>query len=174
MQLAQSLIEQAQQGDQQALQQLLQQCQPDVTRFARSVCATPEDMEDAVQEALWIATRKIGALRVAGALSRWLFQVVKHECYRLMRQLRDKTSLSEQLALRLVQAEQSELSHDLVMAIGCLAPLDRHILILRDIQALTAPEVAAQLGLSQAAVKSRLHRARQQLRQTLTEHYCLG
>ncbi|MBM7841807.1 RNA polymerase sigma factor [Herpetosiphon giganteus] len=174
MLLIQDLVEQAQQGDHVALQQLLHHYQPDVTRFARRVCATPEDVEDAVQEALWIATRKIGALRVAGAFSRWLFQVVKHECYRLMRQLRGNTSLSEQLALSMAQTDQSELSHDLALAISNLAPLDCQVLVLRDIQALTTPEVAAQLGLSQAAVKSRLHRARQQLRQTLTEQYCLG
>ncbi|MGH7883848.1 MAG: RNA polymerase sigma factor, partial [Candidatus Dormibacteraceae bacterium] len=72
------LVEAARQGDVEALGELLAQCHPDARRFARSLCPTPEDAEDAVQETLWIISRRIGALRVTAAFTTWLFRLVKH------------------------------------------------------------------------------------------------
>ena len=58
---------------------------------------------------------------------------------------------------------------DLARAIERLGPAYREVLILRDVHELTAPEVAAQLGLSVEAVKSRLHRARGMVREQLLQ-----
>ncbi|QBD77262.1 hypothetical protein EPA93_15180 [Ktedonosporobacter rubrisoli] len=55
------LIPDAVDGDPAAIEQLLGKYHPSVTRFARKFCATPEDVEDAVQETLWIAAQRIGA-----------------------------------------------------------------------------------------------------------------
>jgi RNA polymerase sigma factor (sigma-70 family) len=164
------LIESARQGDTEAIQALLLRYQPDVVRFARSVCATPEDAEDAVQEALWVAVQKLGALRVAAAFTTWLFQVVKHECYRLLRRFRHETTLEQAGGPQHTydeMADQTALSHDVAAAIAALEPHYRQVLIMRDVQAMTAPEVAATLGLTVAAVKSRLHRARVLVRAAL-------
>lgn len=165
------LIEDARQGDAAAIRALLARCQPDVARFARTVCATPEDAEDAVQEALWVAAQKIGALRVAAAFTTWLFQVVKHECYRLLRHARHEASL-EHIVERLPAhdhktVDHAALSRDVAAAIASLEPPYRQVLIMRDVQAMTAPEVAAALGLTVSAVKSRLHRARLHMRTEL-------
>lgn len=162
------LIEQARAGDVAAIQALLARCQPDVARFARTVCATPEDAEDAVQEALWIATQRIGTLRVASAFTSWLFQVVKHECYRLLRRARREAPLDTLPEVQLGQeADQTMLAQDVAAAIAALPPPYRQVLILRDVQGLTAPETAALLGVSVDAVKSRLHRARSAVRVAL-------
>jgi RNA polymerase sigma factor (sigma-70 family) len=164
------LIESARQGDTEAIQALVLRYQPDVARFARSVCATPEDAEDAVQEALWIAVQKLGTLRVAAAFTTWLFQVVKHECYRLLRRFRRETALDQVAVAQHTGdglAEQAALAHDVAGAIAALEPHYRQVLIMRDVQAMSAPEVAATLGLTVAAVKSRLHRARVLVRTTL-------
>jgi RNA polymerase sigma factor (sigma-70 family) len=164
------LIESARQGEAQAIQALLLRYQPDLARFARSVCATPEDAEDAVQEALWIAVQKIGTLRVAAAFTTWLFQVVKRECYRLLRHGWHEASI-EQLAVPPYNddslATQAALAHDIAVAIAGLAPHYRQVLIMRDVQSMSAPEVAATLGMTVEAVKSRLHRARMLVRAAL-------
>lgn len=164
------LIELARQGDTEAIETLLVRYQPDVMKFARTVCATPEDAEDAVQEALWIASRKVGTLRAASAFTTWLFQVVKHECYRLIRRVHRETRIDD----RMLEAPKSRsigdqvaLAHDLAAAIASLAPPYRQVLILRDVQCLTAPEVAATLGVTVETVKSRLHRARLSIRTSL-------
>ena len=165
----QGLVDRARDGDSTAIHELLVRYQPDVTRCARTVCATPEDAEDAVQEALWIASKRIGTLRVAKALTTWLFQVVKHECFRLFRQTRHEASFEDlpPPMLRAHLADQAALSHDVASAIAALEPHYRQVLIMRDVQEMTAPEVAATLGLSIDAVKSRLHRARTRVRVAL-------
>ncbi len=89
------LVESARAGDAAAIQALIVRYQPDVAKFARTVCATPEDAEDAVQEALWIAVQRLGTLRVASAFTSWLFQVVKHECFRLLRTLQREEPLDQ-------------------------------------------------------------------------------
>lgn len=169
------LVAAARDGDQAAIHSLLLRCQPDVTRFARTVCATPEDAEDAVQEALWIAVQRIGTLRVASAFTSWLFQVVKHECYRLLRRVRREEPLDHLAAPPLAPhvAEQALLADDVAKAIATLPPPYRQVLVLRDVQGLTAPEAAATLGLSVPAVKARLHRARTMMRAAL-QHWHAG
>ena len=163
------LVEAARQGDSEAIHTLLIRYQPDVTKFARTVCATPEDAEDAVQEALWIASRKIGTLRVASAFMSWIFQVVKHECFRLLRRVRREEPIN-QLSVQHLQTQGADhgiLAHDIAQAIADLPPQYRQVLVMRDVQGMTAPEVAATLGLTVENVKSRLHRARSIIRAAL-------
>jgi hypothetical protein len=56
------LVQAACQGEAKAIEALLLKHHTDVSRFARTLCATPEDAEDALQETLWIVSQKIGAL----------------------------------------------------------------------------------------------------------------
>lgn len=163
------LIQAARDGNVAALHALLVHYQPDAAKFARTVCATPEDAEDAVQEALWIAVQRIGTLRVASAFTSWLFQVVKHECFRLIRKGRREEPI-DQLPLQhlpIHDADQNILAYDIAEAIAALPPLYQQILVMRDVQGMTAPEAAATLGLTVEAVKSRLHRARTVVRAAL-------
>ncbi len=165
------LIEAARLGDTAALSELLTVCQPDLKRFARRTCSTTEDAEDAVQIALWQLYRRIGALRTVATFATWLFRIVERECYRLLN-IR-QTHAAESLEELAVQDEPcaisvpTDLKRDLIRALEQLTPPYREVLILRDIHELTAPEVAAQLGLSLEAVKSRLHRARSMVRTQL-------
>ncbi|MBA3875245.1 MAG: sigma-70 family RNA polymerase sigma factor, partial [Anaerolineae bacterium] len=80
-----SLIQNAIDGNTEAIESLLLQSQPSLTRFARKFCATPDDVEDAVQESLWIIYRKINSLRTSKAFVSWIFQIVRNECYALLR-----------------------------------------------------------------------------------------
>jgi len=168
MKASPQLVDAARGGDAQAIAQLLTQCQPDLKRFARRTCSTAEDAEDAVQAALWQLYRKIGALRTAATFAVWLFRIVERECFRLFRghkgaQAQDGTDVEAVAA----PALPLDLRLDLSRAIAALPEAYREVLILRDVDELTAPEVAEHLGLSVDAVKSRLHRARTMVRERL-------
>lgn len=177
MRAAPELVEAARGGDSAALAELLAVCQPDLRRFARRTCSTAEDAEDAVQIALWQLYRRIGALRAIALLTSWLFRIVERECFRLFRRRGDALPLDDELlASPLLEATAVplDLQMDLARAIQRLSPAYREVLVLRDIHEFTAPEVAARLGLSLQAVKSRLHRARGMLRaQLLSSGYWL-
>jgi len=162
------LVEAACGGDAAAVEKLLVVCQPDLKRFARRTCASREDAEEAVQVALWQLYRRIGALQTAAAFASWLFRIVERECYRLLRGRRDLSSFDDALE-DVLQQEPLPLAlrRDLGAAIASLPEPYRRVLVLRDIDELTAPEVAAALGISQEAVKSRLHRARAMVRERL-------
>jgi RNA polymerase sigma factor (sigma-70 family) len=166
---AEQVVSAAQQGDPRAIAALLSGSHAHVRRFARTLCSTPEDAEDAAQEALIVLYRKIGTLRVAAALASWMFQIVRNECIRRSR-----------LALhRPIPAAGTELSaEDAALArleieriVGCIAGLpaeQRAVLVLRDIQGQSGAASAQALGISRAAMKSRLHRGRETLRAQLT------
>lgn len=163
-----ALIEAACAGDERALSQLLRACQPDLRRFARRTCSNSEDAEDAVQVALWQLHRKIGTLGTVAAFATWLFRIVERECYRIFKRSAAKAPLSVPLAEELAAPHiPTDLRLDLTRAIAALPEAYRAALILRDVEELTAPEVAASLGLSVQAVKSRLHRARAMVRESL-------
>lgn len=168
MQAPQQLIEAACTGDAAAISKLLQVCQPDLKRFARRTCSTTEDAEDAVQIALWQLYRRIGALRTAAAFATWLFRIVERECYRLFRARGPGASPQE---MERPEAPAPvipvDLRMDLTAAIHALPAPYRTVLILRDVDEWSAPEVAAELEISVAAVKSRLHRARSMVKERL-------
>lgn len=171
------VVRAAQEGDATALDALVAGAQPHVRRFARSLCTGPQDAEDAAQEALIVLYRKVGTLRAAGALASWLFRIVRNECLRHVRSLAAaarsapapvapadgplEPSAEETVLERLDTAR-------VAAAVGLLPADQRQVLVMRDVHGLPGPEVARSLGLSTAAMKSRLHRARSAVRASLT------
>ncbi|MBW0272629.1 RNA polymerase subunit sigma-24 [Nocardia sp. MH4] len=165
------LIVAAQGGDVDSIAALVSGSHPNIQRFARSLCATPEDAEDAAQEALIILYRKIGMLRASGALASWMFRIVRNECLRRARKgMRDRTPVSPEIAA-VASAEDEVLQRleagRVAAAVAALPADQRQVLIMRDIQGYSGRMVADALGLSTAAMKSRLHRARATVRESL-------
>ncbi len=168
------LVRAAQNGDLTSLTTVVMESQPHVRKFARSLCASPQDAEDAAQEALIILYRKIGTLRATGALASWMFRIVRNEC---LRQLRTLSAAKEVVPAAPESAAPESSAEDAVLhrleaeriaaAVGALPRDQRQVLVLRDIQGLPGKAVAKALGLSTAAMKSRLHRARAALREAL-------
>ncbi|MEV5645562.1 RNA polymerase sigma factor [Streptomyces flaveolus] len=166
----QRLIKAAQDGDVTSLTTVVMESQPHVRKFALSLCASPQDAEDAAQEALIILYRKIGTLRATGALASWMFRIVRNECLRQVRLLVPRSDeapegppepSAEDAVLRRLELER------VAAAVGALPRDQRQVLIMRDVQGLPGRAVAHALGLSNAAMKSRLHRARAALRHSL-------
>ncbi|MGI5170834.1 RNA polymerase sigma factor [Spirillospora sp. CA-253888] len=162
------LIVAAQGGDVESIAALVSGSHPHVRRFARSLCATPEDAEDAAQEALIILYRKIGTLRASGALASWMFRIVRNECLRRARPGRHHEPLPETSAASAEEEALQRLEAGRVAAAIAALPADqRRVLIMRDVQGLSGRTVADALGLSLAAMKSRLHRARAAVHRSL-------
>jgi RNA polymerase sigma factor (sigma-70 family) len=167
---AERIVSAAQGGDPAAIATLISGSHAHVRRFARTLCSTPEDAEDAAQEALIVLYRKIGTLRATAALGSWMFQIVRNECVR-----RSRIALGRPTSAAIVEpsAEDTALAHleieRIVDSISGLPPEQRAVLVLRDIQGLSGAATAQALGLSRAAMKSRLHRGRETLRSRLGE-----
>jgi RNA polymerase sigma factor (sigma-70 family) len=162
------VVSAAQQGDSRAIATLVCGSHAHVQRFARTLCSTPEDAEDAAQEALIVLYRKIGTLRATAALGSWLFQIVRNECIR-----RSRLALHRPISTARSEpsAEDATLARleieRIVDCISGLPPEQRAVLVLRDIQGLSGAATAEALGLSRSAMKSRLHRGREALRARL-------
>lgn len=97
-----------------------------------------------------------------------MFRIIQRECYRLFRARHRLQALDDSLDKLLQQhLLPVELRKDLTAAIESLPSIYREVLILRDVDELTAPEAADTLKISIDAVKSRLHRARRMMREHL-------
>ncbi len=161
------LIYDAQRGDSEAVRALLGACQADARRYAYKHCHA-SDIDDAVQESLLLITRKIHALRAAAAFSSWLFIVIKRECRRLSRAMFRQAPLEEDLAeQRLACKSDDDLRLDLAAALESLPHHYLEVVLLRDFEELTIAEIAQRLDQPAGAVKSRLHRARELIREYL-------
>jgi RNA polymerase sigma factor (sigma-70 family) len=168
------IVATAQRGDVDALRTLLATSQPRVHRFARTVCLSEQDAEDATQEALIILYRKIGTLRASAALASWMFRIVRNECLRRIAMARrwryepidSATELSSDGSVEDEVSQRME-NERVAVLIADLPADQRRVLLLRDVYGYPGKEVAASLGLSVAAMKSRLHRARAAVREGL-------
>ena len=161
------LVEAAQTGDPNAVEKLLLACQVDARRYARKHCKIT-DIDDAVQEALITVTRKVKSLKIAAAFSSWLFIVIKRECRRLERLMRRQEAIEEeQIEQYFVVRPDSLLKLDLIKALDALPSHYLELIVLRDFQELTAAEIAERLGEPVTTIKSRLHRAREMVRERM-------
>ena len=153
-------------GDHAALIGLLESTRPDIRRYARATCHAA-DVDDAVQETLWLLYRRVGTLRAVSSLSAWLFAIVRRECLRLARRVGsvERDASAEERSV-LAQPDDA-LRLDLTKAIQSLPAHYRTIIIMRDLEERTIDEMAAALDLTREAVKGRLHRARTLLREYL-------
>ncbi|QIS02285.1 sigma-70 family RNA polymerase sigma factor [Nocardia brasiliensis] len=160
------LVLAAQHGDETAIAALVSGAYPHIRRFASALCASSQDAEDAAQEAVLVLFRKIGSLRATAALGSWVFRIVRNECLRRAQLLTRRTVIpAAEFSPSAEDDVLSRLEVERVAAAVALRPEDqRRVLIMRDIQGLPGKTVAAALGLSTAAMKSRLHRARTTVR----------
>jgi RNA polymerase sigma-70 factor (ECF subfamily) len=173
------LLERARAGDSQAIETLLARHQPQVYRFAMRMCGDPEDAKDVLQDTLLSMARGVRDFRGASSVSTWLYTIARSFCVKKRRRSKfapaDERSLDTEMTAegrQLTDPAQrpddalagKQLERALEQAIGSLEPIYREALLLRDVEGLTAPEVAEVLGVSVQAVKSRLHRARLSVR----------
>ncbi len=180
------LVVLAQEGDNQAFAELIERHQPTCRRLALSILKNAEDAEDEVQNALWKAFEHIGQFQQDAKFSTWLSRIVVNQC--LMRLRKDKrartvsidepVSVEDSLRLDLPDLNpspeealgRSELGAVLQIEIRRIPPLLREVILLRDVEERPMEEISEKLGISVAAAKSRLLRARLELRARMQKH----
>ena len=147
-----------------------------VYRQLIKACGNREDAEDVLIEALLKAYRSLGQLRDQAAFRAWLAQIGRRVCW----QLKERQALEPILQLSALEEKGTEavdpapspdavyarehLNELLHRAVDTLEPGQREVYTLRDLEGRSGDEVAQRLGISLAAQKSRLHRARNQVR----------
>lgn len=177
----QEIITHAQLGDSDAIRKLVEEYAPVIFRFSYHVCRNKDRAESTTQETVLSIMRKLDQFDRRSKFSTWIYRIVANHCLMEARKEKSRRTISiddEEVFLDSVRQdagdphdnlEQSELREHLDSAIQNLDPDYRIVFILRDIEQLSTKEVGRVLSLSEAAVKSRLHRARKYLRDELTQ-----
>ncbi|MCA9644964.1 MAG: sigma-70 family RNA polymerase sigma factor [Myxococcales bacterium] len=170
-----ALLEAARAGDSKALEALLARYQSQVYRFGMRMCRDPEDAKDVLQDTLIATARGVRDFRGASSISTWLYSIARSFCIKKRRRSKFAPEVERSLDTEVrdqVSAMPSSGRHPedavagkqiqeaLERAIGRLEPMYREVLVLRDVEGLSAQEVSEVLDISVQAVKSRLHRAR--------------
>ena len=172
-------------GDQEAFYELVRPYERSIYFAAKSVLENDADAEEAAQEAVLKAFTHIRSFRAESKFSTWLIQITINEARMKLR--KDHRHLYESLdepqsdeegdywpsdfadwhEIPSEALEIKELRQALLKALDSLAPKYRQVLICRDIQQLNIAETASALGISEANVRTRLLRARLQMRDAL-------
>jgi RNA polymerase sigma-70 factor (ECF subfamily) len=178
-----TLLDRARNGDRQALDELLSRHQRRVYRFGLKMCRDPEDAKDVLQETLLAVARTVKDFRGASSVSTWLYSIARSFCIKRRRRSKFAPTEEESLEARAPGEEARQVADQtrgpedalagrqieaaLEQAIASLDPMYREVLVLRDVEGLTASEVGEIMGLTVEAVKSRLHRARLAVREAV-------
>jgi RNA polymerase sigma-70 factor (ECF subfamily) len=158
-----------------------------IYRFAQRLCGQADDAKDLVQDTFLNAYRGLKHFRGEAQLSTWLYTIAARACIRMRRKRKGEPerelSLDEfiptsdgefrlQIPTEGLTPEEAlankELRRALQEAIQKLPKKYRLVLVLRDMEGLSAKEVGSIMGLNERAVKSRLHRARLFVRRELS------
>jgi RNA polymerase sigma-70 factor, ECF subfamily len=180
------LVERARSRDEAAVQLIMQRHNRRLYRVARSVLNDDAEAEDVVQETYFRAFTHLDGFRGDAQLSTWLTRIALNEALGRLRRrritvsLKDIDAINDQGEARVIYlpaarqdsdpeaaAARSEVRRLLEHAVDQLPASFRTVFVLRDIEEMSVEETASQLGLRPETVKTRLHRARRLLRQSL-------
>jgi RNA polymerase sigma-70 factor (ECF subfamily) len=181
------LVRDAASGDADAMEHLLVRAQEVAYRVSLLVCGHTQDAEDVMQEALLKTYQYVNRIEEPEAFRTWLYRTVRNAC--LMKRRRRVDEPARHLSIEQGGATGAEESHPvdvedtsrpadqqlidawigdrLRRALHRLPPAYRAIVVLREIEGLSTKEVASIMRISEANVKTRLHRARTLLRKEL-------
>ena len=182
------LVEAARSGDIGAFESLVRRYDRNVFRIAQHITQNREDAEDVVQDAFLKAYQNLGQFQGQSKFYTWLVRIAVNEALMRLRRRRpertvsidedvktEEDSMPREIADWSPNPEQmytqAELKDILGKTIQGLPPSFRTVFVLRDVEGLSTEETASALELSVPAVKSRLLRARLQLRERLNKYF---
>jgi len=186
----QALVQKVKEGDYQAFEALVNRYEGKVYRLAMRMLRNQEDAEDALQESFLQVYRGLKGFEGRSAFSTWLFRLATNVCLMKIRQKETEPAQLLPLEEYLPQHEEGvhpqiqdwpekpeevllnkESREKMLEALEKLPADYRAVFILRDIEGFSNAEAGEALGISVAAVKSRLHRARLTLRGMLAGYF---
>ncbi len=183
-----AIVAQARTGDAKAFNELLQRYERKIFRLALHITQNREDAEDVLQETFLKAYQHLDQFQGQSKFYTWIVRIAVNQALMKLRKRKSDRSVSlddtidtgEDTVAREIAAwdenpEQQygreELNQILTSAVDGLTPIYRAVFVLRDVDGLSTEETAEALELSVPAVKSRLLRARLQLRDKLTRYF---
>ena len=183
-----AIVAQARLGDAKAFTELLRRYEGKIFRLAQHITQNREDAEDVLQEAFLKAYEHLGQFQGQSKFYTWIVRIAVNQALMKLRKRKSDRSVSldetidtgEDTVAREIAAwdenpeqqySREEINEILSSAIDGLAPIYRAVFVLRDVDDLSTEETAEALELSVPAVKSRLLRARLQLRDKLTRYF---
>lgn len=183
-----ALVNRAREGDLRAFSELVTRYNRKIFRLAKHITQNDEDAEDVLQETFLKAFEHLGDFQGNSKFYTWIVRIAVNESLMKLRKRKSDRTVSidesidtgEETVVREIAVweenpEQSysreELREILDKAVDSLRPAFRTVFVLRDIEDLSTEETAEALSLSIPAVKSRLLRARLQLREKLTRFF---
>lgn len=183
-----ALVAKAREGDAAAYSELVGRYERKIFRLAKHITQNDEDAEDVLQETFLKAYEHLGDFQGQSKFYTWIVRIAVNESLmKLRRRKSDRTvpldepvdtgedTVVREIAVWEENPEQrysrEELGTILDEAVQSLKPAFRTVFVLRDIEELSTEETAEALGISVPAVKSRLLRARLQLREKLTRFF---
>lgn len=169
------LVARAREGDRAAFEDLVRRTHADTYTLAFRLCGNEEDARDVVQDSYLRAYKGLKRFRGDAQFSTWMYRITANCANTLLgkrnRHRHDElpdtvadTDLERDPSAR---ADVMALREDLEEALSNLSPKLRAVVLLRDVYELPHEDIAAELGISETAAKVRLHRARQQLKESL-------
>ena len=182
------LVSQAREGDTQAFGDLVRRYEGKIFRLAQHITQNREDAEDVLQETFLKAYEHLDQFQGQSKFYTWVVRIAVNQALMKLRRRKTDKSVSldetidtgEDTIVREIAAwdedpeqrfSREEIGQILDSAIQDLEPPYRSVFVLRDMEELSTEETAEALGLSVPAVKSRLLRARLQLREKLTRQF---
>lgn len=178
------LIERLKHGDEQALEALFNLYAPKLYNVAHKILGDVADTQEVIQDVFWTAYRKAKTFRGTARVSTWLYRLTVNAALGKLRRSKKSKEVEYEEFLPKFQDDghhlvrpvidwsnaveesyaKKEIQQFLADALGSLSPLDKSIVVLSDLEGLADKEIAAAVGITLAAVKTRLHRARLFLR----------
>lgn len=183
----QDLAELARQGEREAFRQIMQRYNRRIYRVARAILKDESDAEDVVQETYLRAFIGLEGFRRDSTLATWLTRIAVNEALGRLRRIKPSVDLSvldrpeERSRMSVVAfpsrsgidpeqaSAESDVRRVLERAVDELPEHFRVVFVMRDVEEMSVEETAAQLGLRPETVRTRLHRARAQLRAALRD-----
>jgi RNA polymerase sigma-70 factor (ECF subfamily) len=158
------LVERARRGDQEAFTELARLAAPAALAAARRVTGDPALAEDAAQEALIRGFRALAGYRHQTSFAAWMRVIALRAAIDLVRRRRAEVPLTEN-ARPNVSEEKRHLDANLLKeALAALAPLDRELILAREVEGESDREIARRFDMTVTGVRVRIHRARRKLR----------
>ncbi len=185
------LIKKAQKGDHQAFEELMEEYFKKIYNIAFRMTNNPDDAADMTQEIMIKLFRNIGSFKGDSKFSTWVYRVATNTCLDELKKIRrhSHTSLNAELDTGESEvtfdvedtaptpeqhAEKAELKKIVAAAVEKLSPDHKAVIILRDIKGFSYDEIARILKCSEGTVKSRISRARAQLKSIIEKDFGFG